>query len=930
MKRIVDYLLLQRSISREEINKVLQIHEDMAKRGHYVSLLDLLLNKGVLTKVQLKLILRTLAIDELATCALFSGLTREKIASLVDNSEVVFFVYNELIYKQGIEANYVYLILEGTIGISYSLEQGGEPGLDNKQDGRRLLEEDICFLSKGEIFGDIDVLLNTNRLFNARTLSPGYVLKIPSHIFLQALDKYEDIKRQLILKWHTLLIKGWVNSQYLQDEYYQKLLQRGENIPCLPLLGRSKATKRYRDHIHELINLFDAILITGDPGTMKTRVAEYIGKLYVKDSDPILLFDRDLEFSFSGSFSFPIFHMFEKEIQQLIALFGYVDPGSSRSIWKGFIRLADKGTLIIKDVETLTPKVQKEIARYIRTKSFFPIGSDRPIFSNTKIIMTSYDELEIDTSLYALIKDNIIEVPPLKSRRKDVPYIVKKRIAQLNIELGKEVIEVEEKAMNKLVTYSWPGNYRELDNVIKRGMLLCNGPILTSEELFIGDTTPYESPVFNLFNFNAIKNFFKNPMFPRLGQIIMGLFLALAIFLGLFGKPSPQVNLSPILVWANWEPLLIISCFFVARMWCAICPVRYVGSWFEKIGLGLKFPKVFEKPSIIISGLLLIGIFFSQIYFSMYENPVATSVLLIVMLSLAGVISLLFTVTAWCKFLCPLGNMVGTFARLSVIELRANPNFCGVGCVSFECYKGTNLGDPCPMTKGPFTLTSNHECILCGNCVKSCPHESIQLNLRPPGLEQKRTKDIDLVLTVFVALLFATQIFRCIEPLIKIYDNAMNPLFLDLSLLTISFVCAIILIFIGAISLRFFNREDNPGKIFDLYFLNILLPITYAIEVGLRIVPIFYIAPRFFIVLGNFIKHNMPFIRFMLDLQSIFILQVLILLVGLWFSINILKSYLKHKKAASIYYYMIICQIISINGVFIFLFYLLSIKKIIL
>ena len=74
----------------------------------------------------------------------------------------------------------------------------------------------------------------------------------------------------------------------------------------------------------------------------------------------------------------------------------------------------------------------------------------------------------------------------------------------------------------------------------------------------------------------------------------------------------------------------------------------------------------------------------------------------------------------WCRYVCPLGQMVATFARASIVEVRANYNYCSHECTSFDCYAGRDDIPGCSMGKGPFAMTTNQDCVLCGNCMKAC------------------------------------------------------------------------------------------------------------------------------------------------------------------------------------------------------------------
>jgi polyferredoxin len=88
-----------------------------------------------------------------------------------------------------------------------------------------------------------------------------------------------------------------------------------------------------------------------------------------------------------------------------------------------------------------------------------------------------------------------------------------------------------------------------------------------------------------------------------------------------------------------------------------------------------------------------------------------------------------------------LGGMNGLFAKLSIVELRAQQGTCAAECTTYHCYKGgVGFGEGattngCPIYSHPAQLTDNKDCGLCMTCLKACPHRSVELNLRPPGIE---------------------------------------------------------------------------------------------------------------------------------------------------------------------------------------------------
>jgi NAD-dependent dihydropyrimidine dehydrogenase PreA subunit len=140
------------------------------------------------------------------------------------------------------------------------------------------------------------------------------------------------------------------------------------------------------------------------------------------------------------------------------------------------------------------------------------------------------------------------------------------------------------------------------------------------------------------------------------------------------------------------------------------------------------------------------------------ENVAYLSTCLLLLITAGAVIfSVLFERRFWCRYLCPIGGMNGMFGKLAMVELRAQQGICGATCTTYQCYKGgAALGEGqetggCPVYSHPAQLEDNRNCVLCMTCLKACPHRSVELNLRPPGIELWTTHQ---PMAAEVALLF--------------------------------------------------------------------------------------------------------------------------------------------------------------------------------
>jgi ferredoxin len=168
-----------------------------------------------------------------------------------------------------------------------------------------------------------------------------------------------------------------------------------------------------------------------------------------------------------------------------------------------------------------------------------------------------------------------------------------------------------------------------------------------------------------------------------------------------------------------------------------------------------------RKYGYYLSGIGLCIIIWFEVATHMVSSPRFTALLITAIWVSAIILGVLFQRRTWCRYLCPLGKMVGIFSSTSILELRANYGICNNDCIAHSCYTGgQECQSGCPMFEGPFSLRSNVDCIYCGNCIKNCPNQSPQMNLRLPGFELWACRRFEKPVVFLVPLIMSTQIFR--------------------------------------------------------------------------------------------------------------------------------------------------------------------------
>ena len=173
-------------------------------------------------------------------------------------------------------------------------------------------------------------------------------------------------------------------------------------------------------------------------------------------------------------------------------IFGYVKGAftDAKKDKPGRFSLADRGTLLLDEIGDTSPSFQVKLLRVLEEKEFFPLGSSKLIRVDVRIIAASNKNIEklvksgeFREDLYYRLNILKIFLPPLKDRKEDIPLLVEKFIARFNTLKGKRIISVSNESLGYLMNYDFPGNIRELENIIEHAYVLCKGTVIEAKNL---------------------------------------------------------------------------------------------------------------------------------------------------------------------------------------------------------------------------------------------------------------------------------------------------------------------------------------------------------------------------------------------------------------------------------------------------------------
>lgn len=279
-----------------------------------------------------------------------------------------------------------------------------------------------------------------------------------------------------ILKDENGKILGGVETfrDLSEVEHLRKELQ--ESFQVGDMVSRSKAMYKIFKILPRVAESESTVLIEGETGTGKELLAKAIHHLSSRKNNPFVAVN-------CGALPDSLL---ESE------LFGYKSGAftDAKKDKPGQFTLAKEGTIFLDEIGDTSPAFQTRLLRVLQEKEITPLGGTRPIKVNIRIIAAtnkSLDELlqkgEFRQDLYYRINIVRMHLPPLRERKEDIPLLVDHFIQKFNSLYSRSVQGLSQKALNLLMAYEYPGNVRELENIIEYAFVLCTEEYINPEHL---------------------------------------------------------------------------------------------------------------------------------------------------------------------------------------------------------------------------------------------------------------------------------------------------------------------------------------------------------------------------------------------------------------------------------------------------------------
>jgi PAS domain S-box-containing protein len=309
--------------------------------------------------------------------------------------------------------------------------------------------------------------------------------------FLARCNEVCDDKGQ-IMRWYlacTDIEDRKQAEQKLQEENVALREEIDKASMFEEIVGASGPLKAVLSRIAKVAPTDSTVLITGETGTGKELIARAIHKRSQRSGRPFV--------SVNCAALPPTLVLSE--------LFGHEKGAFTGATQRrlGRFEMADGGTIFLDEVGELLPDAQAALLRVLQEREFERVGGGQPIHTDVRVIAATNRDLTATLANGTFRRDLLyrlnvfpIEMPPLRERKDDILMLVEYFVQRYANRAGKNILSIDQKTLDLLQSYDWPGNIRELQNVIERSIILSSSDVFSVDELWLsGKTSPQASRV---------------------------------------------------------------------------------------------------------------------------------------------------------------------------------------------------------------------------------------------------------------------------------------------------------------------------------------------------------------------------------------------------------------------------------------------------
>jgi two-component system NtrC family response regulator len=263
--------------------------------------------------------------------------------------------------------------------------------------------------------------------------------------------------------------KAWDKRKQILD---RKALLNGESVcELLGIVGKSASMQEVSRLVQKVAATDSTVLIIGESGTGKELIARAVHQLSPRKLERFFAID-------CGALSVELLQS---------ELFGHVKGAVTGAVGNkmGVFEVADHGTVFLDEIANLDPEIQAKLLRFIQERELLPVGSTQPrkvdvrlIFATNRDLGQMVSEGSFREDLYYRLCVVPIHLPPLRERKEDIALLAYHLLGKVQIKIGKKIRAVSDGALKLLQDYDWPGNIRQLENVMEWATITCDRDVI--------------------------------------------------------------------------------------------------------------------------------------------------------------------------------------------------------------------------------------------------------------------------------------------------------------------------------------------------------------------------------------------------------------------------------------------------------------------
>ncbi|MBI3456725.1 MAG: 4Fe-4S binding protein [Candidatus Rokubacteria bacterium] len=236
----------------------------------------------------------------------------------------------------------------------------------------------------------------------------------------------------------------------------------------------------------------------------------------------------------------------------------------------------------------------------------------------------------------------------------------------------------------------------------------------------------------NLLDISWLRRLLTSPALQPSLQLPLLLLMGVVVLLGLFDVQDGGVNLATKLTWTIWWAGIIFTFFLLGRVWCLACPFGALNEWTSRLAAPLRrLPRPFRNLWWATGMFVLLTWADEQL--GVVRSPWVTAWIVLFFAALAVAVGRFYERRSFCRYLCPIGGVIGLYSMTAPLELRVRDGSVCAADRGKACYRGSASAPGCPMFEFPASMDRNTYCTLCAQCVAGCARDNLVLRIRSWG-----------------------------------------------------------------------------------------------------------------------------------------------------------------------------------------------------